>query len=385
MYLIGFQLILLRHEFGTLPPVKTASQQKADTNTPPPPNPAAPVPTGGGAAGTSVAIPVAANPAAKPGDATQPKPAEAAKQQPPPAPKADDANPPECKLRLDPCSNPTPTENIVNWWKAIPADKIDYLIYAFLGSFVFNTGIMVRRIFVWDISGQMFWWAAYRVVLSLGLAEVVNFSTNKIEPHMYFLIATASVSILDSSIRSLRAKLFQSDAVPKQNELSLQLIQGIDYWKEQRLMEEGIESIQNLATADFVLLALHTRTPLFTIMDWVDQAVFVQRFPSKAAKLTEAGLPVSAVKLTWGWQPENRDIPIRPASIPPANGGQVDPNQPPTTWKYEDYLHQVAEALGTKEEALVRTLEAWSNDNQVQLLTLFWRADLGMDKKPKDA
>jgi hypothetical protein len=26
---------------------------------------------------------------------------------------------------------------------------------------------------------------------------------------------------------------------------------------------------------------------------------------------------------------------------------------------------------------VARTFDAWSNDNQVQLLTLFWKADLG--------
>jgi hypothetical protein len=248
-----------------------------------------------------------------------------------------------------------------------------YLIYAFLGSFVFNTGIMVRRIFVWDISGQMFWWAAYRVILSLGLAGVLRFTTDKLDPHFYFLLATASVAVFDSLVRGLRAKLFQSETAPKRNEMSMQLVQGIDYWKEQRLLEEGIESVQHLATSDFVLLALYTRTPLYTIVDWVDQAIFIQRFPGKADRLADAGLPVSAVELTWGWDPANREgfENRRPRD------GEPQPANDAGNGSYTEYLGLLADAAGTKPGVVARTFDAWSNDNQVQLLTLFWKADLG--------
>ena len=248
-----------------------------------------------------------------------------------------------------------------------------YLIYAFLGSFVFNTGIMVRRIFVWDISGQMFWWAAYRVILSLGLAGVLHFTTDKLDPHFYFLLATASVAVFDSLVRGLRAKLFQSETAPKRNELSLQLVQGIDYWKEQRLLEEGIESVQHLATSDFVLLALYTRTPLYTIMDWVDQAIFIQRFPGKADRMADAGLPVSAIELAWGWDPVNRE---RFESRRPKDGEPQTANDAAKS-SYTAYLELLADAAGTKPGVVARTLDAWSNDNQVQLLPLFREADLG--------
>lgn len=263
-------------------------------------------------------------------------------------------------------------------WTACTGGGLDppsYLIYTFLGAFVFNTGTMVRRIFVWDISGQMFWWASYRVVLSLGLAGVLHFTlaNDKLDAHYYFLIAPASVAIFDQLIRNLRAKLLQSDAAPKRNELALQLVQGVDYWKEQRLLEEGIESVQHLATADFVTLALFTRSPLYTIMDWVDQAIFIQRFPGKADRVADAGLPVSAVELAWGWDLANRaQFNAKRPPIPP------DPAaNPAMTDSYTEYLELLADATGTKPGVVARTLDAWSNDNQVQLLTLFWRADLG--------
>jgi hypothetical protein len=43
-------------------------------------------------------------------------------------------------------------------------------------------------------------------------------------------------------------------------------------WYEARLLEEGIEDMQSLATANFVDVILHTRVPVGRLVDWVDQA-----------------------------------------------------------------------------------------------------------------
>ena len=269
--------------------------------------------------------------------------------------------------------NAFPWITLVDPSQGAERNAYDAMLFAFLGSFVFNTGIMVRRVFVWDISGQMFWWAVYRTVLSVGLAYVLYYSTNQIDPRYFFLISTASVSILDSASRSLRAKLFQSDNVPKQADLNLQLVQGIDFWKEQRLMEEGVESVQHLATSDFVLLALHTRSPLFTIMDWVDQSIFIQRFPGKVGKLADTGLPSSAVELTWSWTQLLLQF---PSETPP------DPGKPPQRGGRYEFLEQLEDATNIKQPMWERILRAWSVDNQISLLTLFWRADLGDHPSP---
>ena len=56
-------------------------------------------------------------------------------------------------------------------------------------------------------------------------------------------------------------------------------LDGLNVFYEQRLVEEGIEDIQNLATADFVELMLHTRIPLGRLVDWVDQGLLYLRLP----------------------------------------------------------------------------------------------------------
>jgi hypothetical protein len=52
----------------------------------------------------------------------------------------------------------------------------------------------------------------------------------------------------------------------------LNQLDGLNVWYEARLVEEGIEDMQNLATANLVDIILHTRVPVGRLVDWVDQA-----------------------------------------------------------------------------------------------------------------
>ncbi len=49
-------------------------------------------------------------------------------------------------------------------------------------------------------------------------------------------------------------------------------VNGLNFWSETRLVEEGIEDMQNLATANLVDVMLHIRVPVGRLVDWKDQA-----------------------------------------------------------------------------------------------------------------
>jgi hypothetical protein len=57
----------------------------------------------------------------------------------------------------------------------------------------------------------------------------------------------------------------------------LNQIEGLNIWYEARLLEEGIEDMQNLTTANLVDVILHTRVPVSRVVDWVDQAHLYMR------------------------------------------------------------------------------------------------------------
>ena len=58
-------------------------------------------------------------------------------------------------------------------------------------------------------------------------------------------------------------------------------LDGLTVWDQARLLEEGIEDMHALATANLVDLLLGTRVPVNTLVDWVDQALLYLCVPKK--------------------------------------------------------------------------------------------------------
>lgn len=52
-----------------------------------------------------------------------------------------------------------------------------------------------------------------------------------------------------------------------------QHIEGMNFWQADRLIEEGVEEIQNLATKDLPEILLNTRFDTARILNWMDQAI----------------------------------------------------------------------------------------------------------------
>jgi hypothetical protein len=67
--------------------------------------------------------------------------------------------------------------------------------------------------------------------------------------------------------------LRQRGGIAKERRLSE--IEGLSIWHQGRLRQEGIENVQNLATADVPALVIGTPFPVHQIVDWVDQAIML--------------------------------------------------------------------------------------------------------------
>lgn len=180
----------------------------------------------------------------------------------------------------------------------ISPDHLHNPVAALVGCYVFNTGNLVRRAFVADITKNIFWASINRIVISVGFSIAISWSplaSGKNALMTCFIIAFVPRLFLTWAKKYARGIVSAGDSPVE--ELDIQLIQGIDIWKEERLEEEGIESVQNLATADALSLAVKTHYPLRTILDWIDQAILIQRFPSRLKQIQDAGLAVSAIEL----------------------------------------------------------------------------------------
>lgn len=180
------------------------------------------------------------------------------------------------------------------------------IFYAFVGVYLFNLGTMIRRLYLADLNEQVFWGAINRLLLSLGLALVImKGGLANAGPLFYFSIGFLANIVLDWVLE--KTLKLMDIAQPKQDDLPLQMIKGIDIWKEYRLEEEGIENTQNLATADVLELAVKTHYSFRTLIDWIDQAMLLSRLTQDQVKaLTSQAMAVSAIELAAA-SPENNN------------------------------------------------------------------------------
>jgi hypothetical protein len=97
-------------------------------------------------------------------------------------------------------------------------------------------------------------------------------------------------------------------------------VEGLSIWDQARLLEEGIEDMQNLATANLVDVMLRTRVPISRLVDWLDQAFLCLRMPdtdtdpysARRSRLRQLGIR-TATDLQLAWQRFQDDEALRSA------------------------------------------------------------------------
>lgn len=226
------------------------------------------------------------------------------------------------------------------------------VVITFVGAYLFNMGLIVRRLFLYDLNDNLFWGCINRLLLSIGVAICLAIAFTP-ESHdltvMYFSIPFILNKVLIGMLHAATAqlgKLLNRTGAAQADMPELQQICGVNVWKEYRLEEEGIEEVQNLATADVIELAVKTHYNVRTLLDWIDQAIVLTRFGGKTQKLKDAGVNVSAVELAWQAS-ENRGDPA--------------------------YAARLAEVLDMKPEILNAQLNAMFEDEYIQTLWTLWQ------------
>lgn len=176
-----------------------------------------------------------------------------------------------------------------------PADQLmpnpTPLAYGFLGAYVFGLGSLVRQYVTDDLQPRYYASLALRYLtvfvlsaliglalplqqaadgldgaqLSIGLSDqvlIVVFFVGLFPSMGLRLIQRAAIATLGK----FKLKAFEEDQ-------PLSLLDGLTIYQEDRLLLEGIENLQNLASANIVELMLKTRFPVEQIVDWIDQAL----------------------------------------------------------------------------------------------------------------
>ena len=163
--------------------------------------------------------------------------------------------------------SPRFTSDPVSFW--------DVLKFGFLGAYSFVLQMLVRRFFQSDLRPAAYANALLRLIVVLilvsALYQILPQGHLRAAAVIAFAIGFFPLAGMQAIQRFVATAL--RVAVPSLSPpYPLNQIDGMSVWYEARLLEEGIEDMQSLATANFVDVILHTRVPVGRLVDWVDQA-----------------------------------------------------------------------------------------------------------------
>ena len=163
----------------------------------------------------------------------------------------------------------------------IPADAFRF---GFLGAYFYVLQMLVRRYFQNDLKTSAYVNATMRIIIVILLVWTLDLLSGEKAPAQRLAIAFAIGVFPHVGWQALQALIkwplkFVLPSLSQQYPLSD--LDGLNIWYESRLLEEGIEDMQNLATANLVDVMLNTRIPVERLVDWVDQSLLYLRVDKK--------------------------------------------------------------------------------------------------------
>ena len=174
-----------------------------------------------------------------------------------------------------------------------------FLFWCWLGAYVYSVERTVRHYLAYDLNPSVYISAAKRfiiafvigAVLSVGFvvlsdvdlgaagangaqAKLLSTDTRLV---LVYIVAFVSGIFPERGMRWIVATaaraMGSNGKQPEDEQRSLSEIEGISYWHRGRLEDEGVENIQNLATAHLLTLIVRTPYDVGQLVDWVDQAI----------------------------------------------------------------------------------------------------------------
>jgi hypothetical protein len=172
--------------------------------------------------------------------------------------------------------------------RGLPAIPEESIAFAFLGAYFFVLQMLVRRFFQNDLKATAYVNATMRIIIVVLLVWVLDpvlpESMGQAERSAVAFVIGVFPTIGWQALQSLVGTLLHRIVPSLESRDPLNELDGMNVWYEARLVEEGIEDVQNLATTDLGNALLRTRIPPERMIDWVDQALLRLHVPTPAAK-----------------------------------------------------------------------------------------------------
>ncbi|HEX3326438.1 MAG TPA: hypothetical protein VHV50_05535 [Actinomycetota bacterium] len=151
------------------------------------------------------------------------------------------------------------------------------LQFGFIGAYAFIILDLGRRYFRDDLKAAAYISATMRIIfasaliVAMGAAGFTKLVTDSEAKFVAFFIGFFPRAGF-TWLRALLPGKLQAAIPQLESDYPLRNLEGLNIWYETRLIEEGIESMQNLCTASLVDIMLKTRIPIARVVDWLDQA-----------------------------------------------------------------------------------------------------------------
>jgi len=160
----------------------------------------------------------------------------------------------------------------------------DVLKFTFLGAYAFIAQDLIRRFFQSDLRPSAYASALLRITFALvtmtALLQLIGNLDYGAQAVIAFVVGVVPLVALQALQRAASGLLRR--AVPQvAPDYPLNDLTGLNIWYEARLVEEGIEDMENLTTANLVDVILHTRVPVGRLIDWLDQAFLALHLPPR--------------------------------------------------------------------------------------------------------
>lgn len=164
----------------------------------------------------------------------------------------------------------------------------DALRFGFLGAYMFSLQLTVRAFFQNDLRSGTYVGLLERLIVVAILVTVIHVAWESLfegwgdglQTLVVFLVGSFPL-VGQEWLTQVTASRLRRQVPSISSQHPLSEIDGMSVWYQARLLEEGIEDVQNLATANIVDVVMHSRAPVGRIVDWIDQALLRQHLPPR--------------------------------------------------------------------------------------------------------
>ena len=169
---------------------------------------------------------------------------------------------------------------------------------AFLGAYIWSIQYIFRRMMTLDLPPGAYYSVGSRMIFSAFLAVVFQYAitishANQFSSSSQFIVISFLIGIFPEKALAWMKESVGSmfaDHRDASDELPLDMIEGISSFHKTRLLELGIDNVQNLAHASLLELILKTPFKPRVLVDWMAQARLCLEFKSHTKAIRAAGV-----------------------------------------------------------------------------------------------